>query len=143
MNIVHSIVITESFEHIVVSIIPFYDNTTTKTTDRISIREGETEFIFLPNELHDITHVNFEFTDFSENEISIKIINNSADGTVINRCINKNEDVIYIVSSNGGIESIPTFVIKNVIDAYYFVEAEFDKIKSTIDNKYNKLKVNV
>ena len=57
MNIVHSIVVTGCFEHIVVSIIPFYDTKTTKTEDRISIHEGETEFIFLPNELYDINKI--------------------------------------------------------------------------------------
>lgn len=137
MNIVHSIVVTECFEHIVVSIIPFYDNSTTKTEDRISIREGETEFIFLPNELYDITHVNFEFADLSENRINIRFrINN--DNTVINRCINKDEDVIDIINSNSTIKSIPTYIIENVIDAYDFVEAEINKIKDNIDNKYNK-----
>lgn len=142
MNIVNSIVITECFEHVIVSFIPFYDNKTTKTEDRISICEGETEFLFLPNELYDITHVNFEFADLSENKINIRFrINN--DNTVINRCINKDEDVIDIINSNSTIKSIPTFVIKNVIDAYYFVQEQFDKIKSTIDDKYNKLKVNV
>lgn len=140
MNIVHSIVVTECFEHIVVSIIPFYDNSTTKTEDRISIREGETEFIFCPDELYDITHVDFEFADLSKNRINIRFrINN--DNTVINRCINKDEDVIDIINSNSMIKSIPTFVIKNVIDAYDFVEAEINKIKNTIDDKYNKLKV--
>lgn len=142
MNIVHSIVVTECFEHIVVSIIPFYNNSTTKTEDRISIREGETEFIFCPDELYDITHVDFEFADLSKNRINIRFrINN--DNTVINRCINKDEDVIDIINSNSTIKSIPTFVIKNIIDAYDFVEAEINKIKDTIDDKYNKLKVNV
>lgn len=142
MNIVHSIIVTECFEHIVVSIIPFYDNSTTKTEDRISIREGETEFIFCPDELYDITHVDFEFADLSKNRINIRFrINN--DNTVINRCINKDEDVIDIINSNSTIKSIPTFVIKNIIDAYDFVEAEINKIKDTIDDKYNKLKVNV
>lgn len=140
MNIANSIIITECFEHIIVSIIPFYD---TKTENRISICEGKTEFLFLPNELYDITHVNFEFTDLSENRINIKFKINNADNTVINRYINKDEDVIDIINSNSTIKSIPTFVIKNVIDAYYFIESEFDKIKSTIDDKYNKLKVNV
>lgn len=144
MNIVHSIVVTECFEHIVVSIIPFYDTSTTKTQDRISICEGETEFIFLPDELYDITHIDFKLTDLSETEISIKVIINTVDGTVtINRYINKDEDIIYIVSSNGSIKSVPTFIIKNVIDAYHFVEAEVTKIKDTIDDKYNKLKVTV
>lgn len=143
MNIIHSIIVTEHFEHITVSIVPVYDSKTTKTEDRMSIAEGETEFLFLPNELYDITHVNFEFTDLSKNKINIKFRINSADNTVIDRYINKDEDVIDIINSNSTIKSIPTFVIKNVIDAYYFVEAEFDKIKSTIDNKYNKLKVNV
>lgn len=143
MNIVHNIIITEYFEHTTVSIVPVYDDKATKTGDYISIREEEKEFMFLPNELYDITHVGFEHTDFSETEISIKVITNNADGTVINRYINKDEDIIYIVNSNGGIKSIPTFVIKNVIDAYYFIEAEFNKIKSTIDDKYNKLKVTV
>ena len=143
MNIIHSIIVTEHFEHITVSIVPVYDSKTTKTEDRMSIAEGETEFLFLPNELYDITHVNFEFTDLSKNKINIKFRINSADNTVIDRYINKDEDVIDIINSNSTIKSIPTFVIKNVIDAYYFVESEFDKIKSTIDNKYNKLKVNV
>lgn len=144
MNIAHSIVITEYFEHITVSVIPVYDTKVTKTGDYISIHEGETEFMFRPNELYDITHVNFECTDFSKNEISIKVITNSADGTIINRYINKDEDIIYIVNSNGGsIKSVPTFVIKNVIDAYNFVEEQFNKIESTINDKYNKLKVTV
>lgn len=141
MNIVSSIVITECFEHIIISITPFCDTKTTKIEDRISICEGVTEFLFLPNELYDITHVNFEFTDLTENRINIRFKTNSVDNTVINRYINKDEDVIDIINSKSTIKSIPTFVIKNVIDAYYFVEAEFDKIKSTIDNKYNKLKV--
>lgn len=143
MNIVHSIVISEYFEHITVSVIPFYDNTTTKTTDRISIREGETEFIFLPNELHDITHVNFKSIDFSENQINIKLATNSANKAIIYRRIDKDEDFIDIINASSGIKSIPTFVIKNVLDAYYFIEAEIDKIKSAIDDKYNKLKVTV
>lgn len=143
MNIVHSIVVTEHFEHITVSIVPVYDSKTTKTEDRMSIAEGETEFLFLPNELYDITHVNFKFADLSENRINIKFKINNADNTVIDRYINKDEDVIDIINSNSTIKSIPTFVIKNVIDAYYFIKSEFDKIKSTIDDKYNKLKVNV
>lgn len=143
MNIVHTVIITEYFEQITVSVIPVYNTTTVKTGDYISIREGETEFMFLPSELHDITHVDFEFTDLSENEINIKLKPKSADDTVINRYINKDKDVIDIINSNKGIKSIPTFVIKNVIDAYYFVEEQFDKIKDTIDNKYNKLKVTV
>lgn len=143
MNIAHSIVITEYFEHITVSVIPVYDAKITKTGDYISIREGETEFMFRPSELHDITHVNFEFTDLSENQINIRVTTKSVDNTVINRHINKDEDFIDIVSSNSIIKSIPTFVIKNVIDAYYFVEEQFNKIESTIDDKYNKLKVNV
>lgn len=143
MNIVHSIVVTECFEHIVVSIIPFYDNSTTKTQDRISIREGEIEFIFLPSELHDITHINFEFTDLSENQINIRFTTNNADNAVIYRYINKDEDFIDIITTNNNIKSIPTFVIKNVLDAYYFIEDEFNKIENTIDDKYNKLKVTV
>lgn len=143
MDIVHSIVITEFFEHIVVSIIPFYDNSTTKTQDRISIREGETEFIFCPDELYDISHVDFELTDLSKNHITIKLTTNSVDNAVIYRHIDKDEDFIDILTSNNSIKSIPTFVIKNVIDAYDFVEAEIAKIKDSVDDKYNKLKVTV
>lgn len=143
MNIVHSIVVTECFEHIVVSIIPFYDNSTTKTQDRISIREGETEFIFCPDELYDITHVDFELTDISKNQINIRLTTTRADNAVVYRYIVKDEDFIDIVTSNNSIKSIPTFVIKNVIDAYDFIEAEFNKIKDNIDDKYNKLKVTV
>lgn len=141
MNIVHNIIITEHFEHTTVSIVPVYDDKATKTGDYISIRSGETEFMFLPNELYDITHVNFEHTDFDENKITIKYTTNSVDNAVIYRYINKDRDFIDILNSNNSIKSIPTFVIKNVIDAYNFVEAEFNKIKSTIDDKYNKLKV--
>ena len=137
MNIVHSIVVTECFEHIVVSIIPFYDNSTTKTQDRISIREGETEFIFCPDELYDITHVYFELTDLSKNQINIRLTTNSVDNTVIYRYIDKDEDYIDIITSNNSIK-FPTYIIKNVIDAYDFVEAEINKIKDNIDNKYNK-----
>lgn len=143
MNIVHSIVVTECFEHIVVSIIPFYDNSTTKTQDRISIREGETEFIFCPDELYDITHVDFELTDLSKSQINIRLTTNSVDNAVIYRHIDKDEDYIDIITTNNSIKSIPTFVIKNVIDAYHFVEAEINKIKDNIDDKYNKLKVTV
>lgn len=143
MNIVHSIVVTECFEHIIVSVVPVYNTTTIKTGDYISIREGETEFMFLPNELHDITHVNFEFTDLSESKINIRLITNSADNIIINRYVNKDEDTIDILNNNRGIKNIPTFVIRNVIDAYHFVESEINKIKDTIDDKYNKLKVTV
>lgn len=143
MNIVHSIVVTECFEHIVVSIIPFYDNSTTKTQDRISIREGETEFIFCPDELYDITHVDFELTDFSKSQINIRLTTNSVDNAVIYRYIDKDEDYIDIITTNNSIKSIPTYIIKNVIDAYHFVEAEINKIKDNIDDKYNKLKVTV
>lgn len=143
MNIVHSIVVTECFEHIVVSIIPFYDNSTTKTQDRISIREGETEFIFIPDELYNISHIDFKLTDLSKNKINIRITTNSADNAVIYRYIDKDEDYIDIITSNNSIKCIPTYIIKNVIDAYDFVEAEFNKIESTIDDKYNKLKVTV
>lgn len=143
MNIVHSIVVTECFEHIVVSIIPFYDNSTTKTQDRISIREGETEFIFCPDELYDITHVDFELTDLSKSQINIRLTTNSVDNAVIYRHIDKDEDYIDIITTNNSIKSIPTYIIKNVIDAYHFVEAEINKIKDNIDDKYNKLKVTV
>ena len=143
MNIVHSIVVTEYFEHIVVSIIPFYDNSTTKTQDRISIREGETEFIFCPDELYDISHINFELTDISKNHITIKLTTNSVDNAVIYRHIDKDEDFIDILTSNNSIKSIPTYIVKNVIDAYDFVEAEIAKIKDSVDDKYNKLKVTV
>ena len=143
MNIVHSIVVTECFEHIVVSIIPFYDNSTTKTQDRISIREGETEFIFYPDELYDISHIDFKRTDISKSQINIRLTTNSVDNAVIYRYIDKDEDYIDIITSNNNIKSIPTFVIKNVLDAYHFVEAEIDKIKDTIDDEYNKLKVTV
>ena len=143
MNIVHSIVVTECFEHIVVSIIPFYDNSTTKTQDRISIREGETEFIFCPDELYDISHINFELTDLSKSQINIRITTNSVDNAVIYRYIDKDEDYIDIITSNNSIKSIPTYIIKNVIDAYHFVETEINKIKDNIDDKYNKLKVTV
>lgn len=143
MNIVHSIVVTECFEHIVVSIIPFYDNSTTKTQDRISIREGETEFIFCPDELYDITHVDFELTDLSKSQINIRLTTNSVDNAVIYRYIDKDEDYIDIITTNNSIKSIPTYIIKNVIDAYHFVEAEINKIKDNIDDKYNKLKVTV
>lgn len=141
MNIVHSILVTDYFEQITVSVVPVYDDKTNKTGDYISIREGETEFMFLPNELHDISHINFEFTDFSENEISIILNTNTADSTIVSRNVNKDGDFINATNSNGVIKSIPTFVIRNVIDAYYFVEEQFDKIKTTIDNKYNKLNV--
>lgn len=143
MNIVHSIIVTEYFEQITVSVVPVYDDKTNKTGDYISIREGETEFMFLPNELHDISHINFEFTDFSENEISIILNTNTADSTIVSRNVNKDGDFVNVANSNGVIKSIPTFVIRNVIDVYYFVEEQFDKIKATIDNKYNKLKVTV
>lgn len=143
MNIVHSIVITEYFEHITVSVVPIYDSKVVKTGDYISIREGETEFLFLPNELYDITHVNFECTDLSKNHINIRFATNNISNIVINRHINKDEDIINIISSNNSIKSIPTFVIKNVIDAYHFVEAEINKIKDNIDDEYNKLKVTV
>jgi len=143
MNIVHNIIITEHFEHTTVSIVPVYDDKATKTGDYISIRSGETEFLFLPNELYDITHVSFEHTDFNEKLITIKFTTNSVDNTAIYRHIDKDRDIIDILSSNSHIEAVPTFVIKNVIDAYNFVEAEFNKIKDTIDDKYNKLKVTV
>lgn len=143
MDIIHSIIITEHFEHTTVSVVPVYDTKSTKSGDYISIREGETEFMFLPTELHDITHVNFEFTNLEENEIAIRLKAKSADNTIISRHINKDRDFIDIVNSNGSIKSVPTFIIKNVIDAYYFVEEQIDKIKSTIDNKYNRLKVTV
>lgn len=141
MNIIHNIIITEYFEQITVSIVPVYDDKATKTGDYISVRDGEREFMFLPNELYDIIHVSFEHTDFDENRIIIKLTTNNADNAVIYRYIDKDRDFIDIVTSNNSIKSIPTFVIKNVIDAYNFVEAEFNKIKSTIDDKYNKLKV--
>lgn len=141
MNIIHNIIITEYFEQITVSIVPVYDDKATKTGDYISIRDGEREFMFLPNELYDITHVSFEHIDFDEKLITIKFTTNSADNIAIYRHIDKDRDIIDILSSNSNIEAVPTFVIKNVIDAYNFVEAEFNKIKSTIDDKYNKLKV--
>lgn len=138
MNIVNSIVITECFENIIISIIPFYDTKTTKTEDRISIREGETEFIFYLDELYDITHVDFELTDLSKSQINIRLTTNSVDNTVIYRYIDKDEDYIDIITSNNSIKCIPTYIIKNVIDAYDFVEAEINKIKDNIDDKYNK-----
>ena len=127
MNITHSIVITEYFEQITVSIVPVYDAKVTKTGDYISIRKEETEFLFLPNELYDITHVSFEHIDFDEKLITIKFTTNSADNIAIYRHIDKDRDIIDILSSNSDIKAVPTFVIKNIIDAYHFVETEFNK----------------
>lgn len=147
MNFVNSIFLSEYFEHITVSIVPVQDDKTKELVDYVSIRERETEFTFLPAELHDITHVNFQCTDFSKNKVKIELKPNSNDDIVIIRVIDGNEyydDIIDIRNNNNSvIYNIPTSVIRNVIDAYYFVEEQIDKIKSTIDNKYNSLEETV
>lgn len=141
MNFVNSIFLSEYFEHITVSIVPVQDDNTKEVVDYVSIRERETEFMFLPVELHDITHVSFARIDFSKNKAKIELKPNSNDDVVITRVIDGNEfydDTIDIRNNNNSaIYSIPTSVIRNVIDAYYFVEEQIDKIKSTIDDKYN------
>lgn len=141
MNFVNSIFLSEYFEHITVSIVPVQDDNTKELVDYVSIRERETEFIFLPTELHDITHIGFPHTDFSKNKAKIELKPNSNDDVVITRVIDGDEyydDTIDIRNNNNSaIYSIPTSVIRNVIDAYYFVEEQIDKIKSTIDDKYN------
>lgn len=149
MNFVNSIFLSEYFEHVTVSIVPVQDDKTKELVDYVSIRERETEFMFLPVELHDITHVSFARTDFSKNKAKIELKSNSNDDIVITRVIDGNEyydDTIDIRNNNNNnsvIYNIPTFVIRNVIDAYYFVEEQIDKIKSTIDNKYNSLEETV
>lgn len=149
MNFVNSIFLSEYFEHITVSIVPVQDDKTKELVDYVSIRERETEFMFLPAELHDITHVHFSRTDFSKNKVKIELKPNSNDDTVITRVIDGNEyydDIIDIRNNNNNnsvIYNIPTHVIRNVIDAYYFVEEQIDKIKSTIDDKYNSLEETV
>lgn len=141
MNFVNSIFLSEYFEHITVSIVPVQDDKTKELVDYVSIRERETEFMFLPTELHDITHIGFPRIDFSKNKAKIELKFNSNDDVVITREIDGNEycdDTIDIRNNNNSvIYSIPTYVIRNVIDAYYFVEEQIDKIKSTIDDKYN------
>lgn len=143
MNFVNSIFLSEYFEHITVSIVPVQDDKTKELVDYVSIREHETEFMFLPIELHDITHISFPRTDFSKNKAKIVLKTNSNDDVVITREIDGNEycdDTIDIRNNNNSvIYSIPTYIIRNVIDAYYFVEEQIDKIKSTIDDKYNSL----
>lgn len=141
MNFVNSIFLSEYFEHITVSIVPVQDDNTKEIVDYVSIREHETEFIFLPVELHDITHVSFPRTDFSKNKAKIELKSNSNDDVVITRVIDGNEycdDTIDIRNNNNSvIYSIPTYVIRNVIDAYYFVEEKINIIKADIDGKYN------
>lgn len=143
MNFVNSIFLSEYFEHITVSIVPVQDDKTKELVDYVSIREHETEFMFLPTELRDITHISFPRTDFSKNKAKIVLKTNSNDDVVITREIDGNEycdDTIDIRNNNNSvIYSIPTYIIRNVIDAYYFVEEQIDKIKSTIDDKYNSL----
>lgn len=148
MNFVNSIFLSEYFEHITVSIVPVQNDNTKEFVDYVSIRERETEFMFLPAELHDITHVNFQCTDFSKNKVKIELKPNSNDDIVIIRVIDGNEyydDTIDIRNNNNNsiIYNIPTSVIRNVIDAYYFVEEQINKIKATIDDKYNSLEVTV
>ena len=141
MNFVNSIFLSEYFEHITVSIVPVQDDNTKELVDYVSIRERETEFMFLPVELHDITHVSFPRTDFSKNKAKIELKTNSNDDVVITREIDGNEycdDTIDIRNNNNSaIYSIPTYVIRNVIDAYYFVEEQINTIKADIDGKYN------
>lgn len=148
MNFVNSIFLSEYFEHITVSIVPVQDDNTKELVDYVSIRERETEFMFLPVELHDITHVSFPRTDFSKNKAKIELKANSNDDVVITREIDGNEyydDIIDIRNNNNNsvIYNIPTPVIRNVIDAYYFVEEQIDKIKATINDKYNSLEETV
>ena len=141
MNFVNSIFLSEYFEHITVSIVPVQDDNTKELVDYVSIREHETEFMFLPVELHDITHVSFPRIDFSKNKAKIELKTNSNDDVVITREIDGNEycdDTIDIRNNNNSaIYSIPTYVIRNVIDAYYFVEEQINTIKADIDGKYN------
>lgn len=148
MNFVNSIFLSEYFEHITVSIVPVQDDNTKELVDYVSIREHETEFMFLPAELHDITHVSFPRTDFSKNRIKIELKSDGNDDIVITRAIDGNEyynDTIDIRNNNNNsiIYNIPTSVIRNVIDAYYFVEEQINKIKATIDDKYNSLEETV
>lgn len=141
MNFVNSIFLSEYFEHITVSIVPVQDDNTKELVDYVSIREHETEFMFLPAELHDITHISFPRIDFSKNKVKIELKSNSNDDVVITRVIDGNEycdDTIDIRNNNNSvIYSIPTYVIRNVIDAYYFVEEQINRIKADIDGKYN------
>lgn len=141
MNFANSIFLSEYFEHITVSIVPVQDDNTKELVDYVSIRERETEFMFLPVELHDITHVGFARTDFSKNKAKIELKPNSNDDVVITRVIDGNEfydDTIDIRNNNNSaIYNIPTSVIRNVIDAYYFVEEQINRIKADIDGKYN------
>lgn len=141
MNFVNSIFLSEYFEHITVSIVPVQDDNTKELVDYVSIREHETEFMFLPVELHDITHISFPRIDFSKNKVKIELKSNSNDDVVITRVIDGNEycdDTIDIRNNNNSvIYSIPTYVIRNVIDAYYFVEEQINRIKADIDGKYN------
>lgn len=141
MNFVNSIFLSEYFEHITVSIVPVQDDNTKEIVDYVSIREGGTEFMFLPVELHDITHIGFPRIDFSKNKAKIELKPNSNDDVIITRVIDGNDDdddTIDIRNNNNSvIYNIPTSVIRNVIDAYYFVEEQIDKIKATIDDKYN------
>lgn len=141
MNFVNSIFLSEYFEHITVSIVPVQDDKTKELVDYVSIRERETEFMFLPTELHDITHIGFPRTDFSKNKAKIILKTNSNDDVIITREIDGNyycDDTIDIRNNNNSaIYSIPTYVIRNVIDAYYFVEEQINRIKADIDGKYN------
>lgn len=137
MNIDNNIIITEMSKGVCIMIVPIRDATTNNIVYKISFDKGEIEYIFDIAELHDITHIHFKYTDFSNNSFYINQTIKASSDIEIKRFVNSESDTILIVpkDSDKSLEINTADVVK-VIDGYYYASEKSNEIINYIRTKY-------